>query len=250
MCGFIGFTGLPNGRHEILSRMAERIIHRGPDSGGFYLSPEDSPLPTALGFRRLSIIDLADGSQPMYNEDGSVVIVFNGEIYNFQELRRTLTEAGHVFKTRCDTEVILHGYEEFGEAIVQKLRGMFAFVIHDTRKNRLFGARDPFGIKPFYYSMPKEGVFLFGSEIKSFLEHPDFRREMNPNALRSYLTFQYSAGEETFFRGTFKLPPPTSLCTKTAPSPRNGTGMRISPARPAPAMSSVPPRLTKESGSP
>jgi len=207
MCGFIGFTGLPNGRHEILSRMAERIIHRGPDSGGFYLSPEDSPLPTALGFRRLSIIDLADGSQPMYNEDGSVVIVFNGEIYNFQELRRTLTEAGHVFKTRCDTEVILHGYEEFGEAIVQKLRGMFAFVIHDTRKNRLFGARDPFGIKPFYYSMPKEGVFLFGSEIKSFLEHPDFRREMNPNALRSYLTFQYSAGEETFFRGTFKLPP-------------------------------------------
>ncbi len=207
MCGFFGFTGMLANRQAVLSRMAERILHRGPDSGGFYLTEEGDMDPVALGFRRLSIIDLADGSQPMYNEDGSVVIVFNGEIYNFQELRQTLIEAGHVFKTRCDTETILHGYEEYGCEIVKKLRGMFAFVIHDRKRHRLFGARDHFGIKPFYYSIPKEGVFLFGSEIKSFLEHPDFRRVMNENALRAYLTFQYSAGVETFFKGTFKLPP-------------------------------------------
>ena len=132
MCGFIGFTGIVEKRREVLSRMAERIIHRGPDSGGFYLTDEgDALTPVALGFRRLSIIDLADGSQPMYNEDGSVVIVYNGEIYNFMELRQTLIEAGHVFRTRCDTEVILHGYEEYGEKIVEKLRGMFAGGIHD-----------------------------------------------------------------------------------------------------------------------
>ncbi len=207
MCGFIGFIGMIANRREVLGRMADRIIHRGPDSGGFYLSEEGDLSPVALGFRRLSIIDLADGSQPMYNEDGSVVIVFNGEIYNFMELRTQLIAAGHVFTTRCDTEVILHGYEEYGTKIVEKLRGMFAFVIHDRKHNRLFGARDPFGIKPFYYTIPKEGTFLFGSEIKSFLEHPDFVREMNPNALRAYLTFQYSAGEETFFKGTYKLPP-------------------------------------------
>ncbi len=207
MCGFFGFTGMIANRQAVLSRMAERIVHRGPDSGGFYISKEGDMEPVAMGFRRLSIIDLADGSQPMYNEDGSVVIVFNGEIYNFQELRQTLVEAGHVFKTRCDTEVILHGYEQYGYEIVKKLRGMFAFVVHDRKNHRLFGARDHFGIKPFYYSMPGEGTFLFGSEIKSFLEHPDFRRQMNENALRAYLTFQYSAGVETFFKGTYKLLP-------------------------------------------
>ena len=225
MCGFIGFTGMTANRREVLGRMADRIIHRGPDSGGFYLSEEGDLSPVALGFRRLSIIDLADGSQPMYNEDGSVVIVFNGEIYNFMELRTRLIEAGHVFKTRCDTEVILHGYEEYGTKIVEKLRGMFAFVIHDRKHDRLFGARDPFGIKPFYYTIPKEGTFLFGSEIKSFLEHPDFVREMNPNALRTYLTFQYSAGEETFFKGTSSCPPPTGSPGKTASSPKSATGM-------------------------
>lgn len=206
MCGFIGFTGMLANRKEILKKMADRIIHRGPDSEGFHISGENDIDAVSLGFRRLSIIDLADGSQPMYNEDGSVVIVFNGEIYNFMELRDQLIACGHVFKTRCDTEVLVHGYEEFGEKLPEKLRGMFAFVIWDARKKRLFGARDHFGIKPFYYSMPKDGVFLFGSEIKSFLEHPDFRCEVNPNALRAYLTFQYSSQEETFFAGTFKLP--------------------------------------------
>jgi len=207
MCGFVGFTGRLANRRQVLGKMAERILHRGPDSDGYFLTEEECPTPVALGFRRLSIIDLADGSQPMYNEDGSVVIVFNGEIYNFMELRATLIDAGHQFKTRCDTEVILHGYEEYGEKIVEKLRGMFAFVIWDGRHQRLFGARDPFGIKPFYYSMPEKGVFLFGSEIKSFLEHPAFCRKVNGDALRSYLTFQYSAGEESFFKNTWKLPP-------------------------------------------
>lgn len=207
MCGFIGFTGMIQNRREVARRMAERIIHRGPDSGGFHLSGETDADAVTLGFRRLSIIDLADGSQPMYNEDGSVVIVYNGEIYNFMELREALIARGHVFKTRCDTETLIHGYEEYGERLVEKLRGMFAFVIWDAKTRTLFGARDPFGIKPFYYAEPKPGVLIFASEIKSFLEHPDFRCEINPNALRPYLTFQYSATEETFFRGTFKLLP-------------------------------------------
>lgn len=207
MCGFIGFTGMIQNRREVIEEMAERILHRGPDSGGFHLSGETDRDAVTLGFRRLSIIDLADGTQPMYNEDGTVVIVYNGEIYNFMELRDTLIACGHRFKTRCDTEVLLHGYEEYGELLPEKLRGMFAFVIWDDKTKTLFGARDPFGIKPFYYTMPKPGTLIFGSEIKSFLPHPDFRREMNPDALRPYLTFQYSATEETFFKGTYKLLP-------------------------------------------
>lgn len=206
MCGFVGFTGMLANRREILQRMADRIIHRGPDSEGFYLDGERDDDACALGFRRLSIIDLASGSQPMENEDGSVVIVFNGEIYNFEELRTVLIERGHVFRTRCDTEVILHGYEEYGTEIVKKLRGMFAFVIRDKKRHRLFGARDPFGIKPFYYATPRENVLLFGSEIKSFLEHPAFQAAVNPNALRAYLTFQYSSMAQTFFDGVYKLP--------------------------------------------
>ncbi|MBQ9717127.1 MAG: asparagine synthase (glutamine-hydrolyzing), partial [Clostridia bacterium] len=207
MCGFIGFTGIVDRREDVIRRMADRIIHRGPDSGGFHMSGETELDAVTLGFRRLSIIDLADGSQPMYNEDGSVVITFNGEIYNFMELREQLIAAGHVFKTRCDTEVLVHGYEEWGEKLAEKLRGMFGFVIYDTKTGTLYGARDPFGIKPFYYYRTDKGALLCGSEIKSFLEHPDFHPEVNENALRPYLTFQYSSMEETFFKGTFKLPP-------------------------------------------
>ncbi len=206
MCGFIGFVGEIEHRKEVIRKMADRIIHRGPDSDGYFLTGDDAPEAVTLGFRRLSIIDLADGTQPMYNEDGSVVITFNGEIYNFMELRDELIAKGHVFKTRCDTETIIHGYEEWGEKIAERLRGMFAFVIYDSRTKTLFGARDPFGIKPFYYTKTAAGSLLFGSEIKSFLEHPHFKPEVNPNALRPYLTFQYSATEETFFKGTFKLP--------------------------------------------
>ncbi len=207
MCGFVGFSGRVESKETVLRRMADRIRHRGPDSDGYFFSKEEDGEPVALGFRRLSIIDLSDGTQPMYNEDGTVVIVYNGEIYNFPDLRDELISKGHVFKTRCDTEVIVHGYEEYGDGIVDRLRGMFAFVIWDSNKRRLFGARDPFGIKPFYYTITPTGHFIFGSEIKSFLEHPEFHPEVNPNALRPYLSFQYSATEETFFKNTYKLPP-------------------------------------------
>lgn len=207
MCGFIGFTGLIEHREDVIKQMSDRIYHRGPDSGGFYLSGEDSANAVTLGFRRLSIIDLAAGTQPMYNEDGSVVIVYNGEVYNFMELRDELIAAGHIFKTRCDTETLIHGYEEWGEGLASRLRGMFAFVIYDSNTETIYGARDPFGIKPFYYTKTQKGDYIFGSEIKSFLEHPDFHPEVNENALRPYLTFQYSSMEETFFKNTWKLPP-------------------------------------------
>ena len=207
MCGFVGFTGLREQREAILHRMADRIIHRGPDMEGYHISGDDPRTAIALGFRRLSIIDLAAGKQPMYNEDGTVVCVFNGEIYNFMDLRTELQAKGHIFKTHCDTEVIIHGYEEYGTALAAKLRGMFAFVVWDTKTNEMYGARDIFGIKPFYYTQTDAGELLFGSEIKSLLEHPGFRREVNAEALRPYLTFQYSAMNETFFKGTYKLPP-------------------------------------------
>jgi asparagine synthase (glutamine-hydrolysing) len=202
MCGFVGFTGILEKRDYILKKMMTRIIHRGPDSEGEYFSDD-----IALGFRRLSIIDLDKGSQPMYNEDGSIVIVYNGEVYNFMQLREMLINRGHVFKTRSDTEVLIHGYEEFGDGLAERLRGMFAFVIYDKNKRKIYGARDYFGIKPFYYYQSAKGNFLFGSEIKSFLEHPEFEKKLNRNALRPYLTFQYSALDETFFEGVYKLPP-------------------------------------------
>ncbi len=207
MCGFAGFTGIIDRRETVIRKMADRIIHRGPDSDGYHVGGGSDHDAIALGFRRLSIIDLAAGSQPMYNEDGSVVIVYNGEVYNFMELRDELIAKGHVFRTRCDSEVILHGFEEWGEKTAEKLRGMFAFVVWDTKTNTLYGARDPFGIKPFYYTFTDRGHFIFGSEIKSFLEHPEFKPRVNENALRPYLTFQYSATEETFFKGVYKLPP-------------------------------------------
>ena len=172
MCGFVGFTGHPENAEKILSAMAEKIRHRGPDADGSYFDDD-----IALGHRRLSIIDLTEqGTQPMFNEDGSLVLVFNGEIYNYQTLREDLKAAGHTFRTETDSEVLLHGYEEYGEALLPKLRGMFAFVIWDKKAKKLFGARDYFGIKPFYYAK-MNGTLLFGSEIKSFLPHPDFRKE-------------------------------------------------------------------------
>ncbi len=202
MCGFVGFSGYLENRQEILTKMMNRIIHRGPDMADSYIDRS-----VALGFRRLSIIDLSEaGRQPMQNEDGSVVVVFNGEIYNFQTLRAELEKKGHTFSTRTDTEVLIHGYEEYGEDLVNYLRGMYAFVIWDARQQLLYGARDIFGIKPFYYAR-MGGELLFGSEIKSFLDHPLFEKKVNPRALRPYLTFQYSAMEETFFEGVFKLLP-------------------------------------------
>lgn len=202
MCGFVGFTGNPEKRKDILNKMMDRIIHRGPDSAGEFFGED-----IALGFRRLSIIDLGGGSQPMYNEDGSVVIVYNGETYNFEAMRSELEAAGHIFKTRSDTEALVHGYEEWGTELASHLRGMFAFVIYDSNKQRIYGARDYFGIKPFNYYRTERGDYLFASEIKSFLEHPEFVKKVNKKALRPYLTFQYSSGDESFFEGVYKLPP-------------------------------------------
>lgn len=201
MCGFCGFTGDIADRENIIIGMMNKIIHRGPDSAGTH-SDKD----VTMGFRRLSIIGLEDGSQPMYNEDGSIVICFNGEIYNYQPIKEMLIEKGHVFKSHADTEVLIHLYEEKGEEMLNDLRGMFAFAIYDMKNKKLFAARDFFGIKPFYY-----GVFnnhlLFGSEIKSFLAFPDFKKEVNTVALENYLTFQYSVLDETFFKGVYKLKP-------------------------------------------
>ena len=203
MCGFAGFSGRLENKKEIINAMMGRIIHRGPDMAGDFIDDD-----MALGFRRLSIIDLSeDGAQPMTNEDGSIVTVFNGEIYNFAELREELSAKGHCFKCHADTEVLVHGYEEYGESLVERLRGMFAFVIWDRNKKTLFGARDHFGIKPFYYRSLSDGSLIFGSEIKSFLEHPNFVKAVNRRALRPYLTFQYSVMEETFFEGVNKLLP-------------------------------------------
>ncbi len=203
MCGFIGFTDHPGNEKAILEKMMRRIVHRGPDMGGTYTDEGVS-----LGFRRLSILDLSGaGAQPMASEDGGVVVVFNGEIYNFRALREELQARGHTFHCGADTEVLIHGYEEYGTKLVNRLRGMFAFVIWDKKNGRLFGARDIFGIKPFYYyPIPDGSGLLFGSEIKAFLEHPKFVRAVNENALRPYLTLQYSATEETFFKGVYKLP--------------------------------------------
>lgn len=204
MCGFAGFTGYLENGSEVLTNMMDKIVHRGPDSAGQYIDEKIS-----MGFRRLSIIDLDNGSQPMFNEDKTIVITFNGEIYNHQELRQELIEKGHVFANNADTEVLIHAYEEYGEDMLCKLRGMFAFVIWDSVKETVFAARDFFGIKPFYYTIAN-GHFIYASEIKSILEHPAYKKEVNLVALENYLTFQYSVLEETFFKGIYKLMP--SFC--------------------------------------
>ena len=201
MCGFVGFTNYIKDDGSVINAMMDKIVHRGPDSAGFYTDAD-----IALGFRRLSIIDLSEGNQPMFNEDGSLVLVFNGEIYNFKDLRQELEAQGHTFANNSDSEVLLHGYEQWGEDLVKRLRGMFAFVIYNKADGSVFGARDMFGIKPFYYTVT-ENTFMFGSEIKSFLAHPEFEKQLNEEALAHYLSFQYSPTEETFFKGVYKLPP-------------------------------------------
>lgn len=202
MCGIVGFTNTIDNAETVLEEMMDRIRHRGPDAEGKYIDNS-----VALGHRRLSIIDVSSqGDQPIFNEDGSCVIVFNGEIYNYQSIRQKLTAAGHVFKTNTDTEVLIHGYEEYGEKMLNMIRGMFSFVIWDKNKKELFGARDFFGIKPMYYA-EMDGTFMFGSEIKSFLSHPAFEKELNTSALENYLTFQYSPTSATFFKHVYKLQP-------------------------------------------
>lgn len=202
MCGFVGFydAGTDFDHAAVVKAMADSIAHRGPDSEGFF---SDSRV--SLGFRRLSIIDLEGASQPLYNEDDQLVLCFNGEIYNFQELRAQLIEAGHVFKTHGDGEVILHGFEEWGEGLLPKLRGMFAFVIYHRETGRLFMARDNFGIKPLYYWADGD-VLLFASETKALLHHPHFKKALNRKRLAHYLCIEYLPDDETMFEGVHKVP--------------------------------------------
>lgn len=207
MCGFCGFTGQVAGREEIIREMAGRITHRGPDSDGFYVAGEGAEDSIAMGFRRLSIIDLDGGSQPLTNEDGTLVLMFNGEIYNYRPLREALLAAGHRFATETDSEVLVHGFEEWGEELLPRLRGMFAFVIWNTVEHTLFIARDYFGIKPMHYTRLPDGRFLYASEIKCFPAHPDFVKEFNGSALDNYLSYQYVVPRETFFKNVFCLQP-------------------------------------------
>lgn len=202
MCGFAGYIHNYGtfDKEEVIHKMADRIKHRGPDDAHYYI--DDG---IALGFRRLSIIDLEGGRQPILNEDGSLVLLFNGEIYNYQELREELIKAGHAFTTKTDSETILHGYEEYGKKILDRLRGMFAFIIWNKNTKELFGARDIFGIKPFYY-YKKGKEFMFGSEIKSFLSHPNFEKELDEDMIPLYLSYEYSPDERTIFKNVFKLP--------------------------------------------
>ncbi len=202
MCGFVGFCSKEINDENILKKMNDTIAHRGPDSDGYLIDGD-----VHFGFRRLSIIDLAEGSQPILSENEDVAIIFNGEIYNYKDIKKDLLEKGYKFKTKTDTEVILNGYLAYGEeGILSKLRGMFAFTIWDKRENKLFGARDHFGIKPYYYTQIGDD-FLFASEIKAFIPYPKFQKIVNEKVLKNYLVYQYNPSEESFFQGVKKLRP-------------------------------------------
>lgn len=209
MCGIAGMFDTRGRRslpREIVERMADVQRHRGPDEAGFHFEPG-----VALAHRRLSIIDLASGQQPLANEDGSVIVVFNGEIYNFQELVPELQALGHVFRTHSDTEVIVHAWEAWGEACVARFRGMFAFVLWDRKREQLFVARDRLGVKPLFYTLLDDGTFLFGSELKALLAHPEFRRDIEPECVEDYFALGYIPEPRCIFRGAFKLPPGESF---------------------------------------
>ena len=201
MCGICGFTGNIDDRENVLRKMTEVITHRGPDSDGYFHDDYIN-----MGFRRLSIIDLESGHQPIYNEDKTLVLTFNGEIYNYKQIKKVLIEKGHKFQTSADSEVLVHGFEEWGEDMLPKLRGMFAFAIYNTVDRSLFIARDFFGIKPLHYTQIGSD-FVYASEIKSILEHPNFEKRFNNRALDTYLSFQYAVPPETFFEDVYCLLP-------------------------------------------
>src|SRR5438874_9795677 len=208
MCGICGIVHSGEERRvqrDTLAQMNAQIVHRGPDDDGFFVEGN-----VGLAMRRLSIIDVRTGHQPISNEDESLWIVYNGEIYNHRELRSKLEARGHRYRTQSDTETIIHLYEEYGRDCVQHLRGMFAFAIWDRRSRRLFIARDRLGIKPLYYRY-EAGVFLFGSEIKAILAHPAVKTQFNPSVLAEYLAFGYVAGQETMFAGIQKVLPGHTL---------------------------------------
>ena len=205
MCGIVGVFDTRGKREidrQLLSRMNQLQVHRGPDEGELYTEPG-----VGFGHRRLSIMDVSSGQQPLFNEDGTVVVVFNGEIYNFQELAKELSAAGHVFRTHCDTEVIVHAWEEWGEQCVDRFRGMFAFGLWDRNREILFLGRDRLGIKPLYYSLLKDGMLIFASELKALLAHPGFIRELDPQAVEEYFAYGYVPEPKTIFKHAYKLSP-------------------------------------------
>lgn len=197
MCGIAGFIGKDKNKKKILKAMCDRIAHRGPDAEGFYVKGD-----VALGQRRLSIIDIEGGKQPMFSEDGKLVIVFNGEIYNYKDLKKELKE--YPFQTESDTEVLIYGYRKWGYDLPNHLRGMFSFALYDMEAKTLFCARDHFGIKPFYYYY-NDGTFMFASEIKAFLDHPKFEKKFNESLIAPYLSFSFTPTTETFFEGVKRL---------------------------------------------
>ena len=207
MCGINGIISKRKDKEKIIKEMNNKIIHRGPDNEGIYIDDN-----IALGHRRLSIIDLNTGNQPIYNEDKSIVIVYNGEIYNYKELKEELTN--HTFITNSDTEMLVHAYEEWGPSFIKKLRGMFAFSIYDKNKEEVFIARDHFGIKPFYYYKDKNNI-VYSSEIKAILAYPDYKLELNKEMLGAYLTFSFTPGPDTFFKGIYKLKPGHTMTINT-----------------------------------
>tara|TARA_R110002049_G_scaffold252264_1_gene427106 strand:+ start:240120 stop:242012 length:1893 start_codon:yes stop_codon:yes gene_type:complete len=212
MCGITGIFDTKGKRsidRNVLSRMNDSQYHRGPDQDGLHIEEG-----VGLGHRRLSIIDITSGKQPLYNEDNSVVVVYNGEIYNFHELAEELQAAGHTFRTRCDTEVIVHAWEQWGEACVTRFRGMFAFAIWDRNKNTFFMARDRLGIKPLYYSILPDGNLIFGSELKSLMTYPGLGRNIDPCAVEDYFAYGYVPEPKTIFQNTFKMSPGHSLTIK------------------------------------
>jgi asparagine synthase (glutamine-hydrolysing) len=218
MCGIVGIFDC-NGQRDIdralLDRMNQTQFHRGPDEGGLHVEPG-----VGLGHRRLSIIDLSSGQQPLFNEDGSVVVTYNGEIYNFPELMEELKQLGHTFRTHCDTEVIVHAWEQWGEACVERFRGMFAFGLWDRNRHILFLARDRLGIKPLYYAHLADGMLLFGSELKSLRGHPRLPRDIDPCAVEEYFGYGYVPEPRTIFKNVFKLPPGHTLTLRVgAPLP-------------------------------
>jgi asparagine synthase (glutamine-hydrolysing) len=233
MCGITGIVDIRSQREPdrgLLARMNDSQRHRGPDGSGEHFEPG-----VALGHRRLSIIDLATGQQPLFNEDRSVVVVFNGEIYNYQELIPELQALGHVFHTRSDTEVIVHGWEAWGERCVERFRGMFAFALWDRNQQTLFLARDRLGVKPLFYSVLPNGELLFGSELKSLLTHPALVRDLDPCAVEEYFALGYIAEPRTIFRTVSKLLPAHTLCIRRGrpiPAPREYWDVRFTQGSP------------------
>ena len=212
MCGITGILDT-SGKREIdrglLSRMNDSQFHRGPDESGLHVAPG-----LGLGHRRLSIIDLSSGQQPLFNEDKSVVVTYNGEIYNFKDLTKELLAKGHQFRTHCDTEVIVHAWEEWGEECVKRFRGMFAFAVWDSNSETLFLARDRLGQKPLHYTVLSDGMLVFGSELKSILTHPDVPRVIDPRSVEDYFGYGYVPDPRTIFKGIYKLPPGHTLTVR------------------------------------